>query len=184
MIAPALAPATHFHVLIGFVGCSANPQSAPASASPLTPPPRKTPSASVIQDTLAPLITAAVHMTSRRPAREPVRAAWIRLCYCVVTTQQRDFQCRSFSRQLDAEQREREEQAESGEAERDDAPRMTLPFEGLPADLRPENDQPRGRTHGHDDHRREDGDPLPPAHGSSLVARISSTRGRRELLVR
>src|SRR2546430_11061004 len=47
MIAPALAPATSSHFVIGFVGGSANPQSAPASARPLTPPPRKTPSASV-----------------------------------------------------------------------------------------------------------------------------------------
>src|SRR5438874_9936245 len=51
MIAPALAPATFSQVVIGFVGCSAKPQSAPASASPLTPPPRKTPSASLIHST-------------------------------------------------------------------------------------------------------------------------------------
>src|SRR5690242_7051629 len=49
MIAPALAPATFFHVLIGLVSCSAKPHSAPASSRPLTPPPRKTPSASSTQ---------------------------------------------------------------------------------------------------------------------------------------
>src|SRR5581483_4332812 len=46
MIAPALAPATLTQRRTGFSGCSANPTSAPASPSPLTPPPRKTPSAS------------------------------------------------------------------------------------------------------------------------------------------
>src|SRR5213592_2023846 len=101
MIAPALAPATHFHVLIGFVGCSANPQSAPASASPLTPPPRKTPSASVIQaTTLAPLIAAAVHMTSRRPARGAREGRLNSFCYCVVTTRQLEIQRLSLARQL------------------------------------------------------------------------------------
>ena len=48
MIAPALALATLFHVRTGFVGCSANPHSAPASASPFTPPPLNTASASSI----------------------------------------------------------------------------------------------------------------------------------------
>src|SRR5438105_10377712 len=66
MIAPALAPATFFHVLMGLVGCSANPHSAPARPSPLTPPPRKTPSASVIQSTPAPLITRPASNT-RQP---------------------------------------------------------------------------------------------------------------------
>src|SRR5215218_214516 len=48
MIAPALAPATFTQRRTGFVSCSAKPCSAPASAMPLTPPPRKTPSASSI----------------------------------------------------------------------------------------------------------------------------------------
>src|SRR5215471_1224997 len=48
MIAPALAPATSFQLWMGFVGCSANPHSAPASPSPFTPPPLNTASASSI----------------------------------------------------------------------------------------------------------------------------------------
>src|SRR5262249_49215143 len=49
MIAPALAPATFTHFFTGLSTLSANPSSAPASPSPFTPPPRKTPSASSIQ---------------------------------------------------------------------------------------------------------------------------------------
>src|SRR5438128_1284804 len=64
MIAPALAPATFVQVVIGFVGCSAKPHSAPASASPLTPPPRKTPSASVIHSIGAVLVTVAMRPPS------------------------------------------------------------------------------------------------------------------------
>src|SRR5919197_1667503 len=77
MIAPALAPATHFQVLLGFVGCSANPQSAPANPSPLTPPPRKTPSASVIQSTVG--SSRGGRVTRDQPQilqGSPVRAAW------------------------------------------------------------------------------------------------------------
>src|SRR5689334_12938954 len=53
MIAPALAPATLTQRRTGLSGCSANPHSAPASAIPFTPPPRKTPSASSIQSMAA-----------------------------------------------------------------------------------------------------------------------------------
>ncbi len=72
MIAPALAPATFFHAVMGFVGWSAKPQSAPASANPLTPPPRKTPSASLIQSTgatLPSLAAAAGVGTPRQPQK-------------------------------------------------------------------------------------------------------------------
>src|SRR5437870_1975207 len=69
MIAPALAPATFTHFLIGLVGCSANPSSAPARPSPLTPPPRKTPSASSIQSMKAILLRFDVGLLRRgRPA--------------------------------------------------------------------------------------------------------------------
>src|SRR5437773_8079646 len=92
MIAPALAPATFAQVVIGFVGCSAKPQSAPASASPLTPPPRKTPSASVIHSNAGSSHSAAgdEHQISRRLSmRSPARAARISLlllrCYHVET---------------------------------------------------------------------------------------------------
>src|SRR5438132_14212523 len=64
MIAPALAPATFVQVVIGFVGCSAKPHSAPASASPLTPPPRKPPSASVIHSIGAVLVQVAMRPPS------------------------------------------------------------------------------------------------------------------------
>jgi hypothetical protein len=53
MIAPALAPATLTQRRTGLSGCSANPHSAPASAIPFTPPPRKTPSASSIHSMAA-----------------------------------------------------------------------------------------------------------------------------------
>src|SRR5262245_22612249 len=59
MIAPALAPATSFHVWTGFVGCSANPQSAPASPNPFTPPPRNTASASSIHCIVPPPLSCA-----------------------------------------------------------------------------------------------------------------------------
>src|SRR5690348_7500565 len=74
MIAPALAPATFFQVVIGLVGCSAKPHSAPASASPLTPPPRKTPSASVIHS-----IASSSH-TQEGPIRRSCRGRLLALC--------------------------------------------------------------------------------------------------------
>src|SRR5438105_4207140 len=66
MIAPALAPATFTHFLIGFVGWSAKPSSAPASPSPLTPPPRNTPSASSIQS-----IETATNLLPARRRSQP-----------------------------------------------------------------------------------------------------------------
>src|SRR4051794_8419592 len=60
MIAPALAPATFTHFVTGFVGWRANPISAPASPRPLTPPPRKTPSASVIQPPMSVVLSARI----------------------------------------------------------------------------------------------------------------------------
>src|SRR4029077_5790111 len=55
MIAPALAPATFTHFFTGLSVLSANPSNAPARPSPLTPPPRKTPSASSIHIAPSPL---------------------------------------------------------------------------------------------------------------------------------
>src|SRR2546425_13359681 len=65
MIAPALAPATLTHFLIGFVGCSSKPRSAPARPRPLTPPPRKTPSASSIHS----IATSSLVEGQHRPQR-------------------------------------------------------------------------------------------------------------------
>src|SRR2546430_8969501 len=83
MIAPALAPATSSHFVIGFVGCSANPQSAPASARPLTPPPRKTPSASVIHSIAGSSRSRGppgVHPCDRRARLGPL-VGCVRRCY-------------------------------------------------------------------------------------------------------
>src|SRR5579884_2723769 len=78
MIAPALAPATFFQVRMGLVGCSANPQSAPASARPFTPPPLNTASASSIHCIVLRLLrlsgAAVVGLTvlPRTPADNPL----------------------------------------------------------------------------------------------------------------
>src|ERR1700741_2652069 len=120
MIAPALAPATSSHFVIGFVGCSANPQSAPASARPLTPPPRKTPSASVIHSIAGSSRSRGppgVHPCGRRARLGPLAG----VCSVVNTL---PCQLQLFARQLDAERREHDEQREDPERERHDQPRM------------------------------------------------------------